>query len=314
MLVNVTQNFMRPYALPILAALMLKANDTNATVAANILMCIGELTVVAGEDALPYVPQLMQVIITQLSDPSLVKRDAALHTLGQLCSSTGYVIAPFVDHPQLLQLLGRILRTETTPIVQREVVKVFGIIGALDPYRRKVKTLRILNHFFNPFTQSKSDESGSSEVAMTVVNQVALNLPNVSTSDDYFQTVVMSALLTILKDPSLNNHHHTVIEAIMSIFKTQGLKCVAFLPQVFKEIPVFCRLLIHPSGDSRICCCYANLPCSPARIPFAAAGHPCWHHQAACPKLYHVGIWSSQRALGQHHTSAAPCVPHRGTL
>ncbi|KAJ7823024.1 phosphatidylinositol 3-kinase [Mycena leptocephala] len=221
MLVNVTQNFMKPYALPILAALMLKAHDSNATVAANIIMCIGELTVVAGEDAVPYVPQLIEVIITQLSDPSLVKRDAALHTLGQLCSSTGYVIAPFIDHPQLLQLLGRILRTETTPIVQREVVKVFGIIGALDPYTRK----------------SKSDESGSSEIAMTAVNQVALNQPSVSTaSDDYFQTVVMSALLAILKDPSLNNHHHTVIEAIMSIFKTQGLKCVAFLPQV---IPAF---------------------------------------------------------------------------
>ncbi|KAJ7180725.1 phosphatidylinositol 3-kinase [Mycena filopes] len=221
MLVNVTQNFMKPYALPILAALMLKAHDSNPTVAANIMMCLGELTVVAGEDALPYVPPLMQVIITQLSDPSLVKRDAALHTLGQLCSSTGYVIAPLVEHPQLLQLLGRILRTETTPIVQREVVKVLGIIGALDPYRRKTKT----------------DESGYSEIEMTAVNQVALNPPSASTaSDDYFQTVVMSALLAILKDPSLNNHHHTVIEAIMSIFKTQGLKCVAFLPQV---IPAF---------------------------------------------------------------------------
>ncbi|KAJ7759255.1 phosphatidylinositol 3-kinase [Mycena metata] len=215
MLVNVTQNFMKPYALPILAALMLKAHDSNPTVAANIMMCLGELTVVAGEDALPYVPPLMQ------SDPSLVKRDAALHTLGQLCSSTGYVIAPLVEHPQLLQLLGRILRTETTPIVQREVVKVLGIIGALDPYRRKTKT----------------DESGYSEIEMTAVNQVALNPPSASAaSDDYFQTVVMSGLLAILKDPSLNNHHHTVIEAIMSIFKTQGLKCVAFLPQV---IPAF---------------------------------------------------------------------------
>ncbi|KAJ7429881.1 phosphatidylinositol 3-kinase [Mycena galericulata] len=222
MLVNVTQNFMKPYALPILAALMLKANDSNPTVAANIIMCLGELTVVAGEDAMPYVPQLMQVIITQLADPSsLVKRDAALHTLGQLCSSTGYVITPLVDHPQLLQLVGRILRTETTPIVRREVVKVLGIIGALDPYRRK----------------SKSDDSGSSEIAMTAVNQVALNQPSASTaSDDYFQTVVMAALLAILKDPSLSNHYHTVIEAIMSIFKTQGLKCVAFLPQV---IPAF---------------------------------------------------------------------------
>ncbi|KAJ7623177.1 phosphatidylinositol 3-kinase [Roridomyces roridus] len=222
LLVGATQNFMKPYALPILAALMLKANDSNPAVAANIIMCLGELCVVAGEDATPYVPQLMQVIMAQLADPSsLIKRDAALHTLGQVCSSTGYVITPLVDHPQLLQLVGRILRTETTPVVRREVVKVLGIIGALDPYRRKKKT----------------DDSGASETDLTAVNQVALNQPSTSTtSDDYFQTVVMTALLGILKDTSLNNHYHTVIEAIMSIFKTQGLKCVSFLPQV---IPAF---------------------------------------------------------------------------
>jgi FKBP12-rapamycin complex-associated protein len=53
-----------------------------------------------------------------------------------------------------------------------------------------------------------------------------------SSSEDYFQTVVIKSLLDILKDQSLSSHHHTVIEAIMSIFKTQGLKCVTFLPQV----------------------------------------------------------------------------------
>ena len=53
-----------------------------------------------------------------------------------------------------------------------------------------------------------------------------------STSDDYFQTVVINHLLEILMDQALSAYHHKVIEAIMSIFKTQGLKCVAFLPQV----------------------------------------------------------------------------------
>lgn len=121
-----------------LRVLLQKANDGNPTVAANVLMCLGELACVGGEDALPHVPELMQVIISRLSDPSTLKRDAALHTLGQVCSSTGYVIAPLVDYPQLLQLLGRILRTEVPQPVRREVVKVLGILGALDPYRRKV--------------------------------------------------------------------------------------------------------------------------------------------------------------------------------
>lgn len=138
LLVSATQRLIKPYALPMLRVLLQKANDGNAAVAANVMMCLGELSCVGGEDVMPHVPELMQVIIARLSDPSLVKRDAALHTLGQLCGSTGYVITPLVDYPQLLPLLGRILRTDPTREVRREVVKVLGILGALDPFRRKV--------------------------------------------------------------------------------------------------------------------------------------------------------------------------------
>ncbi|RDB15759.1 Serine/threonine-protein kinase tor2, partial [Hypsizygus marmoreus] len=220
LLVSATQRLIKPYALPMLRVLLQKANDTNPTVAANVLMCLGELTCVGAEDAMPHVPELMQVIISRLSDASLIKRDAALHTLGQVCSSTGYVITPLADYPQLLELLGRILRTETSQPVRREVVKVLGIMGALDPYRRKIRP-----------------EGEASETAMTAVNQVPLSTHSgPAASDDYFQTVVITALLAILKDQSLSNHHPTVIEAIMSIFKTQGLKCVTFLPQI---IPAF---------------------------------------------------------------------------
>ncbi|KAF9561208.1 phosphatidylinositol 3-kinase [Agrocybe pediades] len=221
LLVSATQRLIKPYALPMLRVLLKKANDGNPTVAANVLMCLGELTCVAGEDAMPHVPELMQVIIARLSDPSLIKRDAALHTLGQVCSSTGYVVTPLIEHPQLLPLLGRILRTESTQAVRREVVKVLGILGALDPYRRKVRP----------------EDDTSSETAVAAVNRVPLvQQSSTPASDDFFQTIVIKCLLGVLKDQSLNSHHHTVIEAIMSIFKTQGLKSVTFLPQI---IPAF---------------------------------------------------------------------------
>jgi FKBP12-rapamycin complex-associated protein len=138
LLVGATQRLIKPYGLPMLRVLLPKANDINSTVAANVLMCLGELSCVAGEDAIPHVPELMTVILQRLADPSLIKRDAALHTLGQVCSSTGYVISPLVDYPNLLPLLGRILKSESNQVVRREVVKVLGILGALDPYRRKV--------------------------------------------------------------------------------------------------------------------------------------------------------------------------------
>lgn len=56
--------------------------------------------------------------------------------------------------------------------------------------------------------------------------------------DNYYQTVAVDALLSILTDQSLNSQHHKVIEAIMSIFKTQGLKCISFLPQVSKWLQI----------------------------------------------------------------------------
>ncbi|KAG5654196.1 hypothetical protein H0H81_006229 [Sphagnurus paluster] len=229
LLVSATQRLIKPYALPMLRVLLQKANDVNPSVAANVLMCLGELTCVGGEDAMPHVPELMQVIMLRLSDPSLIKRDAALHTLGQVCSSTGYVIAPLADHPQLLELLGRILRTEVDQSVRREVVKVLGIMGAPDPYRRKIRA-----------------EGDASETALTAVNQVPINQSTgPAASDDYFQSVVISALLSILKDQSLNNHYPIVIGAIMSIFKTQGLKCVTFLPQI---IPAFAAVTRGPTA------------------------------------------------------------------
>ncbi|KAG9313026.1 phosphatidylinositol 3-kinase [Chiua virens] len=224
LLVSATQRLIRPYALPILRVLVPKANDSNPAVAANVLMCLGELAAVGGEDVTPHIPELMHVIISRLQDPAHAKRDAALRTLGQLCSSTGYVISPLIDYPQLLPILGRILRTESGSSrreVVREVVKVLGILGALDPYRRK----------------TKPDEDGAAEGTLPAVNTVAITTPGSLTgSDDYYQTVVITSLLAVLRDQSTSNHHHTVIEAIMNIFKTQGLKCVTFLPQI---IPAF---------------------------------------------------------------------------
>ena len=68
--------------------------------------------------------------------------------------------------------------------------------------------------------------------AATATITAPISYTGASGSDDYYQTVAINALLGILKDQSLGGQHHTVIEAIMSIFKTQGLKCVTFLPQV----------------------------------------------------------------------------------
>lgn len=65
---------------------------------------------------------------------------------------------------------------------------------------------------------------------------------------EYFPTVVINALLQILKDQSLAQHHAAVIEAIMNIFRTLGLECVSFLDRI---IPAF-LLVIRSSASTRL--------------------------------------------------------------
>ncbi|KAJ7086196.1 atypical/PIKK/FRAP protein kinase [Mycena epipterygia] len=227
LLVHNTQRLIKPYALPMFAVLLQKTKrGLPGDVPASMLTCLATLASVGGEDARPYLPELMPALVAGLADAALTKREAALTALGRVCSGTGYVIAPLVDYPGLLPLLGRLLRADAPhaagqgEAVKREVVKVMGVLGAMDPYRRK----------------NVEDEMGS-ETSMVAINQVPLTSSALVTStgagtDDYFQTVVVSALLRVLKDPASSGHHHTVIEAVMSIFKTQGLKCVGSLPQI----------------------------------------------------------------------------------
>ena len=108
-------------------------------------------------------------------------------------------------------------------------------------------------------------------------------------SDDYYQTVVITALLGILKDQSLSSQHHAVIEAVMSIFKTQGLKCVTFLPQVSSSWGTFHvgRLYILLTLDyTGIRCRNQVIHSQAARISFAAISNPCQYHQAAYSELH----------------------------
>ena len=129
----------RPYVEPLVYTLLPKATDSNVAVATTTIQSIGELATVGGSDMLPYIPRLIPIIIEALQDlSSQSKRDAALHTLGQLASNSGYVIQPYLDYPHLLDLLVNIIKTEQQGALRKETIKLLGILGALDPYKHQV--------------------------------------------------------------------------------------------------------------------------------------------------------------------------------
>ncbi|KAI1373105.1 FAT-domain-containing protein [Hypoxylon crocopeplum] len=235
-LVQNAQDLIKPYVEPMISVLLPKATDKNHAVAATILKAIGELATVGGEDMLPYKDKLMPIIIEALQDTvSNAKREAALHTLGQLASNSGYVIDPYLEYPELLDLLQHIIRAEPQrgPLRQ-ETIKLMGILGALDPYRHQQVEERV------PDAQRRVETSRMTDISLMMTGLTPSN-------KEYYPTVVINALLNILNDSSLSSNHAAVIEAIMNIFRTLGLECVSFLDRI---IPAFLKV-IKDSPTSR---------------------------------------------------------------
>ncbi|GJN89148.1 hypothetical protein Rhopal_002122-T1 [Rhodotorula paludigena] len=225
LLVGASQRLTRPYVVPMLNVLLPKSRDNAPAVATSIMSTLGELSRVGGEDLLVQLEPLMALILDTLHDQaSTPKREAALRTLGQLSSYAGYVIDPYLDHPSLLGLLIGLLKTEPGQHTRREIIRVMGTLGALDPYRHTVVE-GISNdayvEAFNPTDPTHPSNIGPQH-------------------DEYYPTIAFSALLVVFNDPSLSEHHTAVVDAIMYIFRSLRLKVVTFLPQV---LPAFLNVM-----------------------------------------------------------------------
>ncbi|KAG8827189.1 phosphatidylinositol kinase- protein kinase tor1 [Serendipita sp. 401] len=220
-LIKSTERLIKPYTLALLKVVLPKASDANPIFSRHMIECIGLLAVIGGDEITPHVPEMMRIIISTLQDGQTPaqKRDTALITLGQVCANTAYVVDPIIDHPELLAILARMLKTDTTAETRREVLRVLGILGAVDPYVRRKRLAQ---------DDSLKDPAVRQMTASFTMSGMS--------SDEYFQTVAMSALLNILNDNALASQHLGVIDAIMTIFKLQGLKCNSFLVKI---IPAF---------------------------------------------------------------------------
>ncbi|KAL1876357.1 hypothetical protein VTK73DRAFT_9536 [Phialemonium thermophilum] len=237
LLVQNAQDLIRPYVEPMVSVLLPRASDPTPSVAATVLRAIGELCAVGGEDMLPYKDQLMPIIIDALQDQSSsTKREAALHTLGQLASNAGYVIEPYLEYPQLLELLQGIIRGESQHApLRQETIKLMGILGALDPYKYQQVEER------TPDVQRRTESTQMTDISLMMNGLTPSN-------KEYYPTVVINALLHILKDQSLVQWHGSVVDAIMVIFRTLGLECVPFLDRI---VPAFLTV-IRSSSSTRL--------------------------------------------------------------
>lgn len=227
-LVASSSKLIKPYVDPMITVLLPKAQDPNPDVASATLKAIGDLATVGGNDMVKYIPELMKVIIDCLQDlASASKRNAALRTLGQLASNSGYVIDPYNEHPELLGILVHIVKNEQPGDLRRETIRLMGILGALDPYKHQV--------------MEQSPESNLVAEAQTVTDVTLIMRGITPSHEDYYPTVVINTLMSMLKEPTLAQYHDNVVQAVMSIYQTMGMKCVGFLGQVVPGILLVIR-------------------------------------------------------------------------
>ncbi|KAG6571908.1 Serine/threonine-protein kinase TOR, partial [Cucurbita argyrosperma subsp. sororia] len=237
-LIRNCERLILPYIAPVHKALVARLSEgtgvnANNGIITGVLVTVGDLARVGGFAMRQYLPELMPLIVEALLDGAAVaKREVAVSTLGQVVQSTGYVITPYNEYPLLLGLLLKLLNGELAWSTRREVLKVLGIMGALDPHVHKRNQLSLPGSH-GEVTRAASD-SGQH---IQSVDELPMELwPSFATSEDYFSTVAINSLLRILRDPSLASYHLKVVGSLMFIFKSMGLGSVPYLPKVLPDL------------------------------------------------------------------------------
>lgn len=225
-----------------------KQGGAEVAVMRSVLATLGQLAAVSGAAFKPHVSEVMPLVIEAIQDASNPrKRLTAVRCLGQICQSSGAVMSPYWDFPQLLALLLRLLHEGSSLGSRREVMKVLGIIGALDPHTHKTNTASLSGEGklelegVRPLRHNKPlpvvgaslvpgtlGAAGGEDAAADLLPAAGL----VTSSEDYYPTVAINALMRVLRDPALASQHQAVISALMAIFRALGAASVPYLPKV----------------------------------------------------------------------------------
>nr|WIM49540.1 HIF1a pathway protein [Daphnia magna] len=241
-LVSSAPRLIKPYMEPILKILVpkLKENDPNPGVTIAVLTAIGDLAQVSESEMRLWSPELLPLLLDMLADSSLpAKREVALWTLAQLIESTGCVIQPYQEFPSLLELLLSFLKTEQLVSIRRETLRVLGLLGALDPYKHKMNLGHIDSQGDSSAVMSMSDGRDADSFMDSSASEMLVNM-NYSSLEEFYPAVAIATLMRVVKDQTLSQHHNTVVNAVMFIFKSLGVRCVPYIKQV---VPSFVNVV-----------------------------------------------------------------------
>nr|CAB3264065.1 serine/threonine-protein kinase mTOR-like [Phallusia mammillata] len=220
---------MKAYVVPTIKTLISKLQDDEqtASVSVGIMKAIGDLSEVGGSEVLGVIDQLTPIILSMLQAMTcFAKREVALITLGKVVESTGYVVKPYYKYPQLLNILLAFLKSEPSLMFRKEVMKVLGLIGTLDPYKHKINQGSVEDGSIGA-NERRVKKDPSSEFN---VSDMLISIG--TASEEFYPAVAISTLMRVLRDPLLSSHHKDVIQAVDYMFQSLGVRCVPYLSEI----------------------------------------------------------------------------------
>lgn len=231
LLLSSCRSLVKPYVAPILNVFVPKLTDmgnvstptrhTQSKVGSHVLETLGQLAIICGEELRPHLPRVFPLLIQTLQDNMSSEQmlRAATRSLCQLLVSTGDVIEPIESYPTLLPAILNVLKREHSGELRVDVLRVLGTIGAFDAFKYKALTMDKL--------------PVKAEVVVVRDLSHAGFYQNV---EELYPEVAIAALMKVLNDRGLVQHHSMVVTAIMFIFRGLGIKAVPFLENI---VPAF---------------------------------------------------------------------------
>ncbi|MES1911661.1 MAG: hypothetical protein MHM6MM_004060, partial [Cercozoa sp. M6MM] len=196
-----------------------------------------------------------------------VRPDVVLRVMSALVESSGRVVAPYLRHERLLDVLLHYVSPTHGWHVRKEAIRCIGVLGALDPFQyRQIRQGRLARHSEEAFpdysaTGGGDDGDGDDEdskqngrVTDLALLQRQFRLrtdtkdgSKSSNADAFYERFVLHALLNMLNDSSLLRLHHQCVAAVDSIFATLRDRCADFLDT---SVPTLLRVLRHTRSDT----------------------------------------------------------------
>ena len=243
----------RPYVSSILHILIPKltkqsniSNINHTSISSYVLSTIGKLSLIVTDEMIVHGDSIIQLILQSLTNKTIhIKKHVAISVLGEVLSSIGYTLQPSppIKYPTLISTLLSLLKQERNTSIRIEILKVIGIIGALDPIKYKS-----IIEYDNTINKHNSNDRPIGVIGavyrFTESEQTELTeLQHNINDENYLSTVTLTALIKCLDgglgNVQLSNNlglHGLVLKAIMFVIKSLNIQCIQFLPQI---VPIF---------------------------------------------------------------------------